>query len=128
MKAIEEGILTPTTKSRMEELEQKLVELEDKIQIEQYSLQTQITKEQVIAFLEHSIACDPKTVVYTVINKIILFDDKIKIYYNLIDNTYPDELSPDNRREFIWNKGSTMLHAGAPEKQAKSKGFACFLH
>ena len=116
MKAIEEGILTPTTKLRMEELEQKLVELEDKIQIEQYSLQTQITKEQVIAFLEHSIACDPKTIVYTAINKIILFDDKIKIYYNLIDNTYPDELSSDDRREFIWNKGSTMLHAGAPKE------------
>ncbi len=126
MKAIEAGILTPTTKSRMEELEQQLAELEDKIKIEQYALQTQITKEQIIEYLTHSIACDPKTIVYTLIRKIILFDDKIEIYYNLIDNTHPDDLSPDDRRELFWHRGSTMLQTGAPIKEENMRIFPSF--
>ena len=46
MKAIEQGIITPTTKRRMEQLENKLAEINDKILIEQYKEQKKLTKEK----------------------------------------------------------------------------------
>lgn len=42
MKAIEQGILNTTTKSRMDEPEIQLAETEEKIAIEEYKAQTQI--------------------------------------------------------------------------------------
>lgn len=47
MKAIEQGIITPTTKRRMEQLENKLAEINDKILIEQYKEQKKLTKEKI---------------------------------------------------------------------------------
>lgn len=38
MNAIEQGILTPTTKRRMEQAEEKLEKIKEKILIEQYNL------------------------------------------------------------------------------------------
>ncbi len=124
MKAIEQGIITPTTKSRMEELEQQLVEIEDKIQIEQYSMQNRLKREQVIEYLTHSIATNPKTLVFTLIRKIILFDNKVEIYYNYINNPDPDSSSPDDCRALYWSMGSTLKHLRAPPKNGHFEDFS----
>ena len=44
MKAIEAGILTSTTKSRMEELEEQIALINDKIAIEEYKEKTRSEK------------------------------------------------------------------------------------
>ena len=117
MKAIEQGILTATTKSRMEEMEQRLAETEDKILLEEYKAQSQLTRDEVAEYLTHGIQHNPRLMLATLIQKIILFDDKIEIYFNYTQRPYPDDSSPDdNHRVFFSLCGSTFFRSGAPNK------------
>lgn len=88
----------------MEELETQLAENEEKIIIEQYKAQNQITREQVVNYLTHCIKQEPKLMLYTLIQKIILYDDKIEIFYNYTENNNPDD---NNHRDYYFEKGST---------------------
>lgn len=60
MKAIEQGILNTTTKSRMDEPEIQLAETEEKIAIEEYKAQTQIKREEVVEYLTHTVRPRPQ--------------------------------------------------------------------
>lgn len=80
MKAIEAGILTSTTKSRMEELEEQIALVNDKIAIEEYKEKTSLKKEQVIEYLTHQVRQSPKMMLFALIQKIVLYDDKVEIY------------------------------------------------
>ena len=110
MKAIEQGILTPTTKARMEQAEQKLAEINVKIEAEQCKLQNQIKRDQVVEFLKHTVWQKPQLMIYTLIQKIVLYDDKIEIYYNYIDPIKPDGSSADDdhRLFFIWDSSNVL--------------------
>ena len=92
MKAIESGILTPKTKERLTTLETELEIVNTKILSEECKMQNQLSKEKVIAFLTNSVLNAPSLVIDTLIQKIILFDDRIEIFYNYIDYSNPDEL------------------------------------
>lgn len=135
MKAIEEGIFTATTKARMEELEQRLSEIEEKILIEQYSLQSRITREQVIEYLSHALQKFPQLLIQTLIHKIVLFDDKVEIYYNYVNTPNPDDPPTDDRRDLFWNiNSSTLFQNGAPSLNSlnfftvkKTFGLFCFI-
>lgn len=100
MKAIEQGIITATTKSRMDELEQQLTETENKILIEECKLQNQLKREQVIEYLTHGIMQNPKLIIHNFIQKIVVFDDRIDIYYNYL-NRMPSPDNPPNNSEYI---------------------------
>lgn len=117
MKAIEQGILTATTKRRMEEMEQRLAETEDKILLEEYKEQSRLTREEVAEYLTHGVRQNPRLMLNTLIQKIILFDDKMEIYFNYTPRPYPDDPSPDdNHRVFFSLSGSTFSRLGAPNK------------
>ena len=103
LKAIEQGIFTETTKARMEELENQLAETENKILIEQYKTETQLKLEQIVEYITHSIRQAPKLLVHTLIQKVILWDDKIEIYFNFTEKTNPDE---QNHRDSLELTGS----------------------
>lgn len=116
MNAIEQGILTPTTKTRMEQAEEKLSEIKEKILIEQYNLQNQLKREQVVEFLQHTILQSPQLMIHTLIKKIVLYDDKIEIYYNYTDPIKPGgSSSEDSHRLFFIIDGSNLLHPAAPQ-------------
>jgi len=119
VKAIEAGILTPTTKSRMEELEEKILAINDKIAIEEYKEKNSLKKEQVIEYLSHQIKLKPKLMLYALIQKIILFDDKIEIYYNYIKNPYPDDFSPEIARDSSFIPCSIQFQSVAPFKKIR---------
>ena len=95
MKAIEQGILNATTKSRMDELEAQLSEVEDKIVVEQYKAQNQLKKEEVVEYLTHTIKQQPKLLIKNLIQKIVLYDDRFEIYYNYLNYMPPAEDDPD---------------------------------
>lgn len=133
MKAIEQGVLTPTTKTRMEELEQQLADTEDKILAEQYAAQTQLTREQVVEYLTHTIQQEPKLIINTLIQKIVLFNDRAEIYYNYIDKQKPADPSEDQQVCLLLN-GSILSHAGAPSLNSlnfftirKTFGLFCYI-
>ena len=103
LKAIEQGIFTETTKARMEELENQLAETENIILIEQYKTETQLKLEHIVEYITHSIRQAPKLLVHTLIQKVILWDDKIEIYFNFTEKTNPDE---QNHRDSLELTGS----------------------
>ena len=81
MKAIERGIFNETTKTRMDELEQRRSEIDDKIAIEQCKHQNRLTKDKVISYLTDPLRQAPRRLIRALIEKIIVFDDKIQIFF-----------------------------------------------
>ncbi len=92
LNAIQQGILTPSTKERMEELEQQKSELSVQIMKEEMAKPT-LTKEQIVFWfhrfrklntnkLEHR-----RRLIDSFINAIVLYDDRITFTFNYKDGT-----------------------------------------
>ena len=85
--AIEQGILTPTTKQRMEELEQQREELEISILQEQIQ-KPPITKEKILFWFDQFRHGTPEDIAFQekvidcFVNSIYLFDDHLVINFN----------------------------------------------
>ena len=119
MKAVEQGIFNATTKNRMDELESQLAEVEDKITVEQYEVQNQLKKEEIIEYLTHTIKQQPKLLIRNLIQKIVLYDDRFEIYFNYLNNMPPTDSNPDNSvRGLSLNPCSDTLKNSAPLKDA----------
>ena len=117
--AVEEGLLTPTTKSRMTELEEEIDILNGKILMEESKEDNRITREQVMEFLYTLPEQEPQVIIDTMIRKVVLFDDKIEIHYNFCDkpeNDEPDGTSPEDRRVFPISFQSTLSSSVPPDR------------
>lgn len=64
---------------------------------EQTEIENQLTKEKIIDYLKTGIKKKPQIMLNLLINKIILYDDKIEIHYNYTENHDPD----GNDRDFV---------------------------
>ena len=96
--AIEEGIINSTTKNRMAELEQRIDELNGKILIEESKIESNLTREEVMEYLTHSVRdLSPQVLIDILINRIELYDDEIVIWFNYSDRTNPDDPDTDSR-------------------------------
>jgi len=93
LSAIEQGVVTPTTKRRLEELELKLDNINEKLLSEQSKNKTSLTRTDILKFLKKGLKKEPRLLIQQLIDKIILYDDKVEIYYNYIDGKRPDEAS-----------------------------------
>ena len=82
MRAIEEGIITPTTKSRMTEIEAALAEINMKISAEESKVERKLKKSDVEKYMMDAIEKEIDMLIELLIDKIILYDDRIEIYYN----------------------------------------------
>ena len=91
IKAIEQGIITEQTKVRLAELEREISQLDHDIEKEKLKNYSNISKEQIIAFLSQSIHGDKqkidtrKALVKTFVKQVIYYPDKIVIVYNFTD-------------------------------------------
>lgn len=90
--AIAEGIRTNSTKFRMEELEKKLDTIESKIAIEKSKERSQITRSDIIRYVKMALKKEPRQMIRLLIKQIILYDDKIEIYYNFTDKKRPEDI------------------------------------
>lgn len=104
IKAIEQGLINDTMKKRMNELEEQLKILEDKITIEEFKQQKQLSYENVVAYLQKAILLKPKPLILTLIQKIVVYDDKLDIFFNYTNENNPDDSS---RQDYFCNSGST---------------------
>lgn len=111
--AIEQGILTPSTKARMEELEQQREALETGILQEQIE-KPPITREQILFWFDQFRHGDPADIAFQekvidcFVNSIYLFDDRIVVNFN-----YQEGGRPVSLEEVL---GSFLDGNGAPEK------------
>lgn len=92
MAAVEQGIVTSTTKQRIEELEQELDVAESKILIEENKNNLALTRNDVKKFFFKCLKKEPRLMIRAFIKEIIVYNDKIEIYYNYIDAKRPDDL------------------------------------
>ena len=92
MTAIEQGIITATTKNRVTELENEIDGLQVKILQEECNLRSQVNREDIMEFLTYGVRqSSPQVLIDILINKIELFDNEIVIYFN-----YTDKINPEN--------------------------------
>ena len=98
LNAIMAGILTPSTKQRLEELESRKEEL--KLSILQEQLQKpKFTKEQIVAWVSRFKYGDPddlayqKQIIDIFINAVYVYEDRLVLTYNYKDGTEPVTLT-----------------------------------
>ena len=98
LNAIMAGILTPSTKQRLEELESRKEEL--KLSILQEQLQKpKFTKEQVVSWISRFKYGDPddlayqKQIIDIFINAVYVYEDRLVLTYNYKDGTEPVTLT-----------------------------------
>ena len=96
VKTIEKGLLTETTKNRLETLELKKKEIEEKILLEQSRESLLIKKEDIIRHLKAAVKKEPIVLIDLLIKEIVLYDDKIEITLNYTERTDGNEHRPFN--------------------------------
>ena len=140
IKAIEQGIITEQTKTRLKELEQELLQIDFDIDREKQRTYTFLTVENIIEFLQSKVFADTdnikvrKLIVNTFIREIIYCPDKLIITYNFTDNVNTVKITPENTIEIekqsksasSLNLGSCLLPQSAPNK-GRIFSYLCFL-
>ena len=112
MKALEAGIFTATTKDRITELESEIDELNGRILTEECKEANLLTNEDVETFLLDALKAEPQLLIDTLVDKIILFDDKIEIYYKYTQNNNPDDtlrLLAEQNRDSTWHNDEWLF-------------------
>lgn len=84
LSAIEQGIILNSTKDRLAENERKVGELDRKIATLQSAERKRPTKEEILSHVSAALAKKPLLMIRTLIDRIILYDDKVEIYYKYI--------------------------------------------
>ena len=131
LNAIQAGILTSSTKERLEQLEETKRELETHIAEEK--LAKPKIKEEFIRFwlmrfrkLDMSLKDQRQALVDTFINSIYLYDDKVLITFNYKEGTQTITFEEAAEAASKGN-GSDLGCFTAPENAVKSKDFMAFL-
>ncbi len=92
--AIERGIVTNATNKRLQSLETQQQEIEQQILIEQNKQSIKLSATEIKLFYTSALNKNSKILINLLIEKVILFDDKVEIYFNSpIKN--PSEPHPD---------------------------------
>lgn len=82
MSAIEKGIITETTKSRLEELEAERRELEKKITIASSKEKAMLTKEEIANYFKYSLKQSTENMINLLVKEVVVYNDKIEISFN----------------------------------------------
>lgn len=88
----------------MKELEARQEELERLILIEKSKQVRQFTEKEVREYYEQALRMEPQMLINYLVQKIVLFDDRMEIYYN-----NPITNSPDDVQDCCFYKGDITL-------------------
>jgi len=105
LSCMEQGIITSSTKARIEKLEKDLQDIENNIALARVRNKFTTTKEDIVKFIKTSLKKEPATMLKLLIDKIVLYDDKIEIYYNYITNKKKPD-GDNNHQAFCLYKGT----------------------
>ena len=130
MSAIEEGIITPTTKERLLELESDVAKLDSAIAKEKVK-QSDITREDVVSYLEMMRRGDVHSkqyedmLIHVFLNRVYLYDDKIKLVLNYDGGNHKIGLKSIKKMEKEAEKSSCFKQSGVPNS-AKSNNYIIY--
>ena len=99
MSAIEQGIITKTTKERLAALENEKEDIETKIAVEETRRQKTFNKEEIERFLRTEFKDDPQLYLQHILDKVVVYDNKIEIFYKYTNNI-PDDSDNERRGYF----------------------------
>ncbi len=91
LKAITMGITSDTTKQRLVELEKKLETISNDLEFEQTREMISISKEEIKKHILDALNENPSVMINTLVEKIVLFPDKVEIFFKLTNKKRPDE-------------------------------------
>ena len=100
--AIEQGILSNTTNQRLHELETRQQELERLAIIEKSKLAVTLSEETVREFYTQALKLEPQLLIDSLVKEIVLYDDKIEIYFNSPIQPRNKDGSPDESQGFVF--------------------------
>lgn len=138
IKAIEQGIITEATKSRLTELEAQIAQYDFEISREKVRNYTFLTIEEIESYLSKFVFKNTtdirirKLIVNTFIREVILYPDKIVITYNFIDNPEhikitkehvlhtENEIATTKSTAFLSPKSSYIFSSSAPKKKRRT--------
>ena len=90
MRAIEMGVVTETTKARLEELERRKRELDEEIAIAKANRHDAITKEMIAEYIRNAFKQPQQLLFDLLIEKITIFEDKIVLTIKTFGSASPD--------------------------------------
>ncbi|MCI6573120.1 MAG: recombinase family protein [Firmicutes bacterium] len=141
LKAIEQGIITDMTKTRLQQLETELAEIDIEINKEKLKDYSLLSKEEIEHFLRKNVFEDMsdikirKLVINTLVRQIHLYEDKIVILFNF--TTPPDKpkltleenIQTDEQITSALNnpQSSCLLPQSAPKKPVPLKRLFYFI-
>ena len=131
LNAIQQGLLTRSTKERLDALEAAQDELENKIACEKLA-KPRITEEQLRFFLEKFRKMDVanqaqrKMLIDTFVNAIFLYDDKVVLTYNFHEGAETISFEELQKVTEAGASGSDLVPSAAPKKKARQKRRASF--
>ena len=131
IKAIEEGIITEQTKTRLKELEMQINQYDFEIDKEKQKTQQYLSREQIKNYISSKFNANStdlqfrKMIVNTFIREIVFFEDKLIITYNFAPPTEPVaidakatiEIEKQSESAFSFTQNySSILSKGAPKR------------
>ena len=125
LNAIQQGILTPSTKSRLEELEAAKEDLEIRIANEKLA-KPKLTAEFVTMWLKRLRNLDMtkkehrQRLIDTFINSVYVYDDKLEYTINYKDGTETITFEEASRALAEQESGSDMESSGVPQRRSKA--------
>ena len=101
----------------MKELEERKQTLNDKIVIAQYGESQRLTKQEVVEYPTHSLRQEPRFLLHILVKSIIVYDDKIEIYFNFTERKNPDDSDDTDSRDNNYVNCSDILPMCPPRKK-----------
>ena len=134
LKAIEQGIITDLTKSRLQQLENELADLDIEITKEKYRDNSLLTKEEIEQFLRKQVFEDTqnikirKLLVNTFVRAVYLYNDKAVILFNYTNSLDKPKFTVEENTEtekqinsaLSNTSGSCLYLHSAPDKNNPS--------
>ena len=95
-------------------LESDKAEIEEQIAKEELALSKQISRDEVEYYLRRAIKSSPKILLNNLVDKVIVYDDKIEIYYKYC-HKIPDD--PDDQRGYFFEELRIPINCGKRNRQ-----------
>lgn len=112
--AIENGITSNTTNKRLHDLEKQQEELERQILIERSKTAVKLNERDIRQYYEQALRLEMPMLINFLVKEIVLYNDKIEIYFNTPIKTSPDD---ESRRGFLFYSDYGNLHYRIQNKQ-----------